>query len=228
MELLILFDIDGTLINTGGAGLRSIARVLKESFGIENSLKNFPLAGRTDFYIIKSLMEHFNLGKKKYKQIKSRYLNLLKEEIEKESQNKRIMPGIKEILKYIKNDPAIYSGLLTGNFKRGARIKLGHFNLNHYFLIGAYGDKVQDRKELLPLALKELKNQLGWIPDLNKVFIIGDTPLDIDCARANNVKAIAVATGPYTYEDLKTYKPDFIFYDFSEYDKLIKILKEAS
>ena len=85
---LFLFDIDGTLINTGGAGLRSISRVLKETFGINDNLKKFSIAGRTDLYILKNIIKHFNLGDKSYNLLKSEYLNVLKEEIQKENQNK--------------------------------------------------------------------------------------------------------------------------------------------
>ena len=205
---LILYDIDGTLVTTGGAGVRSLNRAFDTLFGIRDAFKDIAMAGKTDAQIMKEgLSVHgFQAMDGNLSKMEDMYLQYLREEIE--NPQRGIMPGIKESLDLF-NQKGMALGLLTGNLEKGAKIKLGPFGLNEYFIDGAFGSDHEDRDELLPIAIRKFANRgLDFKP--RDCIIIGDTPRDVQCAKIHGAQCIAVATGPYSKEALLETEADIV------------------
>ncbi len=221
---ICLFDIDGTLIDTGGAGQRSILHMLEEEFQVSAPVEGIPTAGRTDHAIMVDLFEYFeipNTGENR-KRFETAYLKLLTEKL-KEQQG-RVLPGIKSILNTLSQHTHIDLGLLTGNFEHGARQKLEHYELHHFFEFGAYGDHHADRNDVAQEALNQIKQRHpSESVAAASIWVIGDTPSDIQCARAIGANVIAVATGVYPLEDLRDCKPDYLFEHFEEIESLLSL-----
>lgn len=226
---LVLFDIDGTLVNTGGAGSRALNIVFENLFSIKDAFKNINMAGKTDIQIIKEGLRSHNLPLNKeyiHEAIKL-YIKVLSIEIN--NNRKYIMPGVKEALEFIQNERDKYSlGLLTGNIEEGARIKLEAFNLNSFFKFGAFGSDDEDRNKLLPFAVERFTLIYKREIDFRRCVVIGDTPRDIECAKQYGAFSIAVATGPYTLRYLEGAGADCVFQDLSDTEKLIAILESFS
>jgi phosphoglycolate phosphatase-like HAD superfamily hydrolase len=209
MKKLILFDIDGTLIHTGGAGIRSLDKSFYSLFGIRDAFRDYSMAGRTDRQIMREGLKIHGLPylDGKVDALVNEYLEYLKAEIH--NPGRRFQPGIQEILDTLRQQEYPL-GLLTGNLEQGARIKLEPFGLNEYFPAGAFGSDHEDRNMLLPIAIKKFaKRSLLFAP--KDCIIIGDTPLDVKCAKVHSASCIAVATGPYSREDLLATDADIVF-----------------
>ncbi len=213
---LLLWDIDGTLICNGAAGERALIRVFKEIFKIETTLDPFDYRGRTDRRISLMMLEHFQLphDEKALHDFVEHYLRTLKEELPKGAGGTH--PGINEILESVKNRSDLAQGLLTGNMIRGAELKLGHYDVWDYFEFGAFADDSINRNDLGPYAIQRASEKYAFTFPPQNVFVIGDTPHDIECGRVIGAKTIAVATGAFTVEDLKSHQPTFLFQDLSD------------
>jgi phosphoglycolate phosphatase-like HAD superfamily hydrolase len=221
---LILFDIDGTLLVSGGASIRAINRVFKNMFGIENAMEGIKPDGKTDPLILRELfMKNLkrDFSKEEANRVFKEYLSFLEKEIVT-SKSLRIMPGITQLIKTLsqKQDTAI--GIATGNIEEGARIKLRHSGLEHYFRFGGFGSDSESREKLIRIAI-ERGRKLFNHTRRERVFVVGDTPFDIISAKAVGAEVIAVATGSYTVEDLKRYKPHFVFKNLSQIEEVIRV-----
>ena len=218
MPKLLLFDIDGTLVLTGGAGERAMNRAFAELFGIARGFEGIPMAGRTDPIIVSEALARAGIDATEagVARFRERYFARLAEELGVPAPRKGMMPGIRPLLDVLEARPDAFLALLTGNYAEAARIKLGHFDLWRYFACGAFGEDAAERAQLVEVALRRCR-ALGS-PEVapGDVFVVGDTPLDIACAKANGAKAIAVATGPYAAAQLRESGADVVFEDFSE------------
>ena len=227
MRKLVLFDIDGTLVLTGGAGLRAMNRALEEVFGHANGLGDIPVAGRTDWAILADAVRRVGrtLDGNLLADLERRYVARLGEEIHLPGHGRKgIMPGIKEILDAIDRRDDVVAGLLTGNFEDGARVKLGYFDLWRYFRFGAFGGDAADRNALVPVAVERARTcGLPEIADAD-VLVVGDTPHDVLCAHAAGAVAVAVATGPSSVDELRAAGADHVFVDLSDTDAVLKLL----
>jgi len=224
---ILLFDIDGTLIHSGGSGKHAMELAFQEIWGVLNSLQNVLLAGQTD---PKILLDAFALHGIKWDdariaQFQQRYFIHLAEDMQRPRPKRRMMPGFPHLLEELQKLPEIHSGLLTGNWIRGAEIKLEYFDLWKYFEFGAFADDEMDRNQLVPHALRRAEERFGIQPRRDRVYVIGDTPRDILCARPHGATAVAVATGEYAIEELRAEKPDFLFEDFGEVEKVLEIFR---
>jgi phosphoglycolate phosphatase-like HAD superfamily hydrolase len=208
MKKLILFDIDGTLIHTGGAGVRALDRSFRDLFGREKAFEGIVMAGKTDMQIMKEGLERngFPPLKENIDKMISGYLGFLKEEID--NPQREIKPGIKEMLDLLGREGAV-TGLLTGNLQEGAKIKLEPFGLLEYFIEGAYGSDHEDRDRLLPIAIEKVAKK-GYEFSPEDCVVVGDTPRDVRCAKVHGANCIAVATGPYTRDDLLDTDADIV------------------
>jgi phosphoglycolate phosphatase len=218
----ILFDVDHTLIDSGGAGIVALNVTLEDMTGISNGFKGISVAGKTDMQIVREAMEKFALGPDHgmLPSFLDRYLVHLRDAMTKN--NGRIKPGVKALLTRLQNQADFRLGLLTGNIEQGARIKLAPFSLNRFFPVGAYGSDGEDRNHLLPIAVERLAQASGVVVDYLHCIVIGDTPRDVQCAEIHGAASIAVATGPYSIEDLKQTGADLVLADLSETDKIVR------
>ncbi|MCS6850367.1 MAG: haloacid dehalogenase-like hydrolase [Gemmataceae bacterium] len=216
-----LFDIDGTLISSGGAGKAALEAALASEFGICHVIDKVQLSGRTDRAILFDLVRHAGLGDAAdaWGRLRRAYLRHLPDCLDRSSG--RILPGIAEFLASVHGRDDVLLGLLTGNIRDGARIKLGHFGIDHYFTVGGFGDDHLDRDDVAREALREVRRRLSGAICLEQVWVIGDTPLDIRCARAIGARVAAVATGWHTLADLAVHQPDLLLRDFSEFRPLL-------
>ncbi len=222
----ILFDIDGTLIDSGGAGTRSLDLAFEEMFSIRDAFKSVSIAGKTDIRIIKEGLELHNLDCSD-NLITEFCMNYIKHlGIQIKNGKGHVKNGVKDALDAIKEDEDFILGLLTGNIEKGARIKLDFYGLNTYFDIGVFGDNDEDRNNLLPIAVNKLFSQSSVRISFRDCVVIGDTPNDVACSKPYGALSIAVATGPYSFKTLLDAGPDEVLEDLSETEKFISILKK--
>ena len=222
---LLLFDVDGTLIHSGGAGRISMHKAFQEIYGIEDGFKNISMYGMTDPLIFKEALANHKIEwrKEDEERFKVLYIQYLQTGIHVDLPKKRIMPGAVELLDKISQSENLIRGLLTGNWKEGAEIKLGFFNLYHYFELGAYANDSEIREDLVPIAVNRCEELRGITLRPEDVYVIGDTPLDIQCAKPFGARTLVVATGIHTKEELLKEKPHHFFPDLKDTTEIMKI-----
>lgn len=229
MDQLILFDIDGTLVVTGGAGQRAMNRAFHDVFGISDAFIGIELAGRTDTSILADTFarQRMEITGEATRAFRSRYLVCLREEVPKPGPNKRVLPGIAELLTALDPEPRNFLALLTGNYCDAAEVKLSHFDLWRYFRCGAFGEDHGDRNALVPFALERARS-IGLPPHVEDahVVVIGDTPRDVACAHAHGARCVAVATGDYGADALRAAGADVVFDDLSDTAAVLVALHE--
>ena len=213
MKKLVLFDIDGTLIDPGGAGRSSLGNTFNELFAIRDAFDGIRMAGKTDIQIIKEGLSKHGVSSddRILPSILSVYLKNLKTEIM--NKKKHINPGVVELLNTLKTMDGYWLGLITGNIERGARIKLAAFGLNDYFSVGAFGDDNENRNLLLPIVVEKFRRMTNISINYDDCIVIGDTPSDVQCSKPFGALSIAVSTGPYSYESLLETGADYVLRD---------------
>ncbi len=217
---LVLFDIDGTLIDSGGAGVRSLDYAFRDLFSIEDAFQGVSMAGKTDSEIIKEgLLKHGISPNGNFEAIINAYLNHLSKEIN--NKRRHIKPGIYDVLRELSFMKKVKLGLLTGNLEQGARIKLEPFNINRYFHAGAFGSDDEDRDNLLPVAIKRFEELCKRRIKFYNCTVIGDTPRDVHCSKPYGAKSIGVATGSYSADELKQAGADYVFKNLSDYSDFL-------
>jgi len=210
MVRLVLFDVDGTLIRTGGAGMKAFARTFAEEFNVTDGFERLKFAGRTDKSLVREFLEYHGIPATagNLERFFSRYVFWL-DHILRES-HATVCPGVWELLHGLQALPqAPLLGLLTGNIRLGAEIKLRHCQLWEVFQTGGFGDDHEERDRIAAVARQRASRILGAKLRGSQVVVVGDTPLDIRCARAIGAKALAVATGGASLADLKRHQPDW-------------------
>ncbi len=223
MKKLVLFDIDGTLIHTGGAGTKSMDLAFNRLLGIKNAFAGISMAGKTDPQIMKEGLQRYGVKDNNgiLEKLINEYLDILKVEIE--NPLRTVKPGIIEVLDLLKKHNTS-TGLLTGNLEKGARIKLESFGISGYFPDGAFGSDHEDRDMLLPIAIDKF-SKMGFEFSPEDCVVIGDTPRDVRCAKVHGAYCIAVATGPYSKEDLLDTDADVVFDSLQDTDKCMEFIK---
>ncbi|MGN6643457.1 MAG: HAD family hydrolase, partial [Verrucomicrobiota bacterium] len=210
MIRLVLFDIDGTLVHTGGAGVKAFAKVFATEFGATDHFERMKFAGRTDVNLVREFFSYHNIPatSENFQRFFDRYVFWL--EYILSNSKAEACPGIWEFiydLKELSKPPLL--GLLTGNVRLGAEIKLRHFQLWDVFETGAFADDHEARDEIAAIARARGCRVLGEDLRPDQVLVIGDTPLDIRCGRAIGAKVLAVGTGGATMEELIRHQPDW-------------------
>lgn len=225
VKKLILWDIDGTIIVSHGAGFRAMERALTKRFGLTCDLRKIDWAGRTDSWITAEVLRHCGLPvtPQNLHDYLEAYLELLPVELQAGPPGS-VLPGVLELLETLHRRTDLAQGLLTGNLRRGAELKLSHFKVWHYFAFGAYADDSPSRNDLGPHALRRAgeKHATKFTPD--RTFIIGDTPHDIACGKVIGAQTIAVATGKYSVEELAGHKPTAVFGDFADTAAFLRVI----
>ncbi|MBI4446324.1 MAG: HAD family hydrolase [Acidobacteria bacterium] len=221
---LILFDIDGTLLLTGGAGSKALARALHEIYGLANGMEAIKPDGKTDPMIVREALErHGNrAGENDFERLFSRYLSYLEEELQ-QSRSFKVLPGVAECLAQLHQQPDLLLGLATGNLEVGARLKLRQAGLDTYFSYGGYASDSENRTELIRIAIE--RGAAKAAPRSHQVaFVVGDTPRDIIHGREAGARTIAVATGSYNIAQLTECHPDLVIENLTEQDPLLEFL----
>jgi phosphoglycolate phosphatase-like HAD superfamily hydrolase len=223
---IVLFDIDGTLIRTGRAGSRAMSRAFNDLFGIPDAFDGIDMAGRTDRWILDAaaVRAGVDLSGDNSQRFGDRYLARLVEILPEPAPDKRVLPGVPQLLETIARCDDIVPGLLTGNSEGGARIKLEHFDLWRFFQFGAFGDDVADRNHLFDVAVgrAEASGVLRTRPA--DVVVVGDTVLDVACAKAAGARSVAVATGPSDIATLRHSGADLVMSDLSDTDGFLRFI----
>jgi len=256
MRRLVLFDIDCTLIDGHGAGGRAILQAIKEVYGLEGGLDGYSFHGRTDPAIVLDLVALWSArgaeevvaefdGGTQPQVIETlaerltgdpeaaraalphcidRYVELLRSEVA--AGHIEVLPGVRELVTALAVDRRALVGLLTGNVVEGASVKLAPTGLWHLFKVGAYGSDSAARSDLPAVAVERAEALTGRRFAGKEIVIIGDTPADVTCGAALNVKAIAVATGRHPIAELREHAPDHVFADFSDWRKAYEAILE--
>lgn len=224
VKRLLLFDIDGTLIHSGGAGLHSLKLAFKERFGIDDDLHDIEIAGMTDSGIVVSILNKHKIPatNENVSAFLDSYVHFLSLELPR--RKGKLLPGVLELLEQLKSRSHLALALLTGNVSRGAQLKLEHYGVWHFFEFGAFADDHHDRNRLGPFARARAREKHGREFAASEIDVIGDTPRDIACGKALGARTIAVATGTWSRDELAGYKPDFLIDDLSDVQTVIDTL----
>jgi phosphoglycolate phosphatase len=216
---ILLFDIDGTLMRSGGASFRAMERAFAELFGVGGATRGVVPHGKTDPLILREILHRHHLLEgddgAALAALQALYERFLPEEMPRAPAV--LMPGVRELLAALQAAPDTLLGLLTGNFERGARVKLDRFGLNRYFAFGAFGSDDGDRNRLPAIAVARAEALLGRPLGLGPhVVVIGDTPRDVECALASGAAAVGVATGSYSVAELEAAGAAIAFRDLAD------------
>ena len=206
--MLYLFDIDGTLVDTGGAGMKALQEASLEIFGHEGPILD--LAGSTDLGIIANIHSHFEIEPtpERIEAYFATYLTRLDWNLVHGGFPGRVLDGVLELLTGLAARQGVILGLLTGNTADGAASKMRHFGLSRWFPFGAYGSDHADRNLLGPIAIERAAAHSGRWFSAEEIWVIGDTPKDIACAKAIGAKCLAVATGRFSSDELRDFGAD--------------------
>jgi phosphoglycolate phosphatase-like HAD superfamily hydrolase len=224
VKLLLLWDIDGTLIASGGAGMRALTVGLKNVFGIDGSLADIDFAGRTDRWIMREVFRKFSIAvtEANFARFFDGYIAALPAELA--NPNAKVLPGVRDVLQAAASHGHIAQGLLTGNMRRGAQVKLAHHGLWEHFAFGAFADDSEHRNDLGPHAVRRAREHHGVEFAAANVWIIGDTPHDIACGKVIGARTLALATGGYSLDQLRAHAPTVVLEDLANTDAVLRAL----
>ncbi|MFN8526412.1 MAG: haloacid dehalogenase-like hydrolase [Chloroflexota bacterium] len=224
--MLILWDIDGTLIRAGSISTRAFDSALAHTYGLQPPVASVPLGGKTDpLIVMEKLAEHGidqSTALAGLQSFMERYTAELSTFTEQLSQHVQVLPGVVSVLESFAS-PAIHQTLLTGNFQSTARIKLASVNLDRHFDFskGAFGSDHHDRNRFVPIARRRASEALGYEYPIEQIVVVGDTPRDIACARAAGVRVVAVATGRFSAHELRSHAPDALLPSLEDVERAV-------
>jgi phosphoglycolate phosphatase-like HAD superfamily hydrolase len=223
---LVLFDIDGTILLTAGAGRRAIVAALAEAVGPTAAFERIRFDGKTDPQIVAEMLEAAGQPEPResarVRELCERYVAFLAQELERSTARTTVMPGVHVLLERLEAEPGVVLGLLTGNVAQGAALKLRSGGIApERFRVGAYGSDAAYRPDLPPIAARRAEAIFGRVPHGADVVIIGDTPADVACGAGIEARALGVATGAYSVSDLEACGAHAVFLDLSETDAVL-------
>ncbi len=221
---VILFDIDGTLILTGGAGQEALVLAMQNEFKVAEP-ERVPVHGCTDRGIAANLFSAHEIedNDENWERFRESYLHYL--QLELPQREGQVLPGVSEMLERMHASDSVRLGLLTGNTQAGATIKLKYYGLDHFFDFGGYGDFHPQRNDVARAARMAVRETVGDHIQDDQVWVIGDTPNDVICGKSINAKVLAVTTGGCSRETLAQESPDVLLDDLSQGDSWLTQLK---
>lgn len=229
--LLVLFDIDGTLVNSAGAGRRALERALERVFGAQDVralAAKVPFEGRTDPLIILDMARAAGIEdtqvERRAAELREEYVAALRAELSQPDARRHVLPGIVSLLEELRTRPAVHLGLLTGNIEAGARLKLEPFGLNRYFEDGGFSSDHPERSEIARLAHMKLSRRTGIAFTPERVVVVGDTDQDVACARANGFRAVVLESGFVSRARLEAARPDALLPDAKDLGRVLQAL----
>jgi phosphoglycolate phosphatase-like HAD superfamily hydrolase len=223
---LIIFDIDGTLLLSGRVAGELFQRAFEEVFALRPAMNGLSFAGRCDRGVLSLLLQRAHASERlvpEFSRFVARYSELMRE-IYPNAQGPRLMPGAKELLLALRENPEVLLMVGSGNLPQTAQVKLRRFGLDTFFTHGVYGDLHEERTPLFTAALKLAREELGWSGEREFAWIVGDTVSDIEAAQKVGVKCLAVATGPTPEKPLRSARPDAFFADLSSLEDVLDVL----
>ena len=228
---LVLFDIDGTLLSSEGAGTRAMRAALVELFGTSGD-PAYRYDGKTDRQIVRDLMRAHGHDdayiNERMDALFELYLAGLSREVESGKRVPRALPGVPELLDALESREGVTLGLLTGNIEPGAKVKLAAAGVDvSRFRVNAFGSDHEHRPELPGVAQRRAADFFGHELTGDAMYVIGDTPADIRCGEAVGARAIGVATGHYTVEDLWQHEPYAVFENLADTDAVVRVIADA-
>lgn len=211
---VLLFDIDGTLIDAGGAGQAAMEQAVALEFGETRAVEGIPAAGRTDRAIGRDLFQYYSIPATdhNWSRYLDAYFSLLPESLR--TRPGTILPGVVPLIESLSGRDDVFLGLLTGNFATGARLKLEHYGLHHHFRTGGYGDLHLHRDDVARDAVVAVQAHIPHVKS-EQIWVIGDTPADVQCGRAIGANVLAVATGIFGSAELSDHRPDLLLDDLT-------------
>jgi len=231
---LILFDIDGTLVDTAGAGRRALLTAFDRLFrpASLSAATQVLFAGKTDVAILRDMAHELGIREEDLARNRAKFVTLYEGALRHElhagdAPPQRVLPGVLALLDRLANRADARTGLLTGNIVIGARLKLERFDLNRFFAGGGFGDYEADRRDVARAAVEDMARRTGVDFAPADVIVIGDTDNDVDCARANGFRSIAVDTGWAEPGSLNEARPDALFDDLSNTDAVVEAIFET-
>lgn len=223
-DRLVLWDIDGTLLHCGSDGKYALNRAFSELYGIANAFDQALIGGAMDSALIEGVHKANGVENPDIKKFSENYRLALIEILDK-NKDKRVLPGVVELLDTLNRDPRVINALLTSNLLVGAHSKLEALGLKSYFDIGGYGDGPGDKWDAAERCIQLAERQSGTNFQRKKIFIIGDSCYDIIAAQKSGIMSIAVATGWADAQSLQSCHPNYYFADLSDTNRVLDIIK---
>lgn len=224
MGYLLIWDIDGTLISTKGVGMKAMSMAFHELYNIKDAFKGVNMAGMLDAVIMKNVYAHHNIKDADVTVFYRKYSKILEQEVKKLDYS-ITCPGVKALLEALEGTGCFHNVLGTGNIEKGARIKLERDNLNRYFPTGGFGDKEMERWQIIQEAVVNAHNHFNCEFESENIYIIGDTPRDMECGKKLKAKSIGVATGPYSIRELTDCGADHVFENLLDTQAFLGVFK---
>jgi len=220
---LLIWDIDGTLVDCGSAGRLAMDKTFKELYGVDNGFEGICMAGRLDQVILKDALKTHGIDQADLEVFYAHYKHVLDDVLDKT--DVKVYKGVIDVLEYTKNRHDLLNVISTGNSEVGAWLKLKHAGIDHHFEHGGFGCGFSKREDLVGHIIRDVENKHQISLKSNHVFVIGDTPHDITSGKHHDATTIAVLTGHYTREELQAYEPTYIIDNFSKIDDFIDMLE---
>lgn len=226
-ERLLLFDIDGTILRAGGAGFRSMARATWDLYERDFDWNDIDPRGGLDPLLFQAAAAKNGVEPTddEHERFRELYVRYLPEELARYPERLKVMPGIHDVFQRLRQQAHVQLGLLTGNYRDSARLKLEAAGIRwEWFVVGAFGDEAPTRPGLVPRALERFAANFGKSIAAERVLIVGDTPRDVECALLNDCQVVAVGTGDHALEELHAAGAHLVLEDLSDPTPLLELV----